>query len=450
VLTLILWSDIMRQYQGEFEFYQEKELKYNFEGGNLSSDGGMLLVREFDEKIGFTDKVASLITDKRNPNFIDYEIIDMLRERLYFLIAGYEDCNDVKSLKDDPAFNAILKNSDKQSDEIMASQPTLSRFENRIEWSDIKDIMRWMIDFWLDQFDTAPCELTLDFDTTDDPCHGHQQMALFHGYYKQRMYHPLIVTCNGHIVLSLLRPGLYHANKYTHWILSFIVDRIKNKYPNVKLSFRADSGLASPKIYTFLEKNSIDYVIGMITNKNLKQKNESLIKKAKDQFQSTSEKARLFQSFEYKAESWENPRRVIAKAEYTPKGGNNRFVITNKTDTPFDIYDGFYCQRGCMENDIKAVKNTCFADRLSCHSFKANQFRLILSTLAHQLLQYMRPMFQDTPLVKMSLDSIRLRLLKVAVQVTQSSRKLWFRFCSAFPYQTHFSVIHEHILAFSP
>jgi len=436
--------------QRQFKFYQDQELRYNFEGGDLSSDGGMVLVREFDEKIGFTDKVASLITDRRNPDFIDYEIIDILRERLYFLIAGYEDCNDVNALKEDATFNVILKNTGKKSEEVMASQPTLSRFENNIEWNDIKDIMRWMIDFWLAQFDAVPNELILDFDTTDDPCHGHQQMALFHGYYNQNMYHPLIVTCNGQIILSLLRPGLYHANKFTHWILSFIVDRIKAIYPNVKLSFRADAGFASPKIYRFLETHNIDYVIGMITNKTLKTTNSSLIQEAKTQFQSTSENARLFQSFEYKAESWEKPRRVVAKAEYTQKGENNRFVLTNKTGSAFDIYDGFYCQRGCMENDIKAVKNACFADRLSCHSFKANQFRLMLSTLAHQLLHYMRPMLRDTPLANMSLDSIRLRLFKVAVQVIKTTRKLWFKFCSSFPYQTYFHLVHQHILAFSP
>ena len=162
------------------------------------------------------------------------------------------------------------------------------------------------------------------------------------------------------------------------------------------------------------------------------------------------EKSRLFQSFEYKADSWDKSRRIIAKAEYTEKGENNRFVATNKTDSPFEIYDGCYCQRGCMENDIKAVKNTFFADRLSCHTFKANQFRLIISTLAHQLLEYMRPLLQGTPFERMSMDSIRLYLFKVAVQVKETSRKLWFRFCSAFPYQTHFHIIHEHILGFSP
>jgi hypothetical protein len=440
----------MNQNQGEFEFYQETELRYNFEGGDLSSDGGMLLVREFDEKIGFSRDISALIGDKRKSGSIEYEMIDMIRERVYFFCAGYEDCNDVNYLKTDPTFKAILKNETKKSNKIMASQPTLSRFENSIDWTDIKKMMRGMIDFWLNQFDKDPDELTLDFDTTDDPCHGHQQMAMFHGYYKQTMYHPLIVTCDGDIVLSLLRPGLYHSNKCTHWIVSFIVERIKAKYPHVKLSFRADSGFASPKIYAFLETNHIDYVIGFGSNNTLKTRNESLILEAKHQFETTSEKSRLFQSFDYQAESWNTTRRIVAKAEYTQKGANNRFVVTNKTGAPVDIYDGFYCQRGCMENDIKAVKNACFADRLSCHSFKANQFRLILSTMAHQLLQYMRTMLKNTPLATMSIDTIRLRLFKVAVQVIKTTRKLWFRFCSSFPYQTHFLTIHQNILNFSP
>jgi hypothetical protein len=436
--------------QLKFEFYQEGNLRYDFKGGELSSDGGMLLVREFDEKIGFTKKIAKLISDSRNPELIDYEIIDMLRERLYFMIAGYEDCNDVSYLKKDKAFQVILKNITKKSKEIMASQPTLSRFENNIKWKDIKNIMRFMVKFWLDQYKKEPKTIIVDCDTTADPCHGHQQLSLFHGYYKQNMYHPLVISCNGQIIFSLLRPGRYHANKFTHFVLSFLIKMIKEKYPDTKIKFRADSGFASPKIYKLLEEENVEYVIALITNKVLKEKNKELINKAEKEYESNQQKSRLFQSFKYKADSWEKEKIVIAKAEYTDKGENNRFVVTNSTKEAEYLYSKFYCQRGESENNIKDFKEVFSVDRLSCHKFKANQLRMLLSTMAYQLIYYMQKVLRKTPFANMSIQSIRLNLFKVAVQVKQTSRKIWFHFCSAFPYQKYFRCIHQKIIYHSP
>jgi hypothetical protein len=443
----------MENNQLKFEFFQEAECRYDFEGGELSSDGGLMLIREFDEKFGFTKKISGCIADWRHPIFRQYEIIDLLRERVYFLASGYEDCNDEKYLRADPVFQAALRNPNKLwKDSIMASQPSLSRFENHMKWRDMKIIIEKQIEIWLDSLGKNPSTIILDADTTDDPCHGNQQLSLFHGYYGQYIYYPLIISCNGMIVLGLLRPGLYHSNKMTRFVLSYLIKKIRSRFGNIQIQLRADSGFATPRIYEFLEQNNIQYAIGLITNKTLLKKNAELAQQAKNNYESTGEKQRYFQAFEYQADSWTKFRTVIAKAEYMENGANNRFIVTNiesSSEIIFNVYDDFYIGRGESENWIKELKNAFFADRLSCHKFNANQFRLILSILAHQLLFYMRQnCLKDTLLETVSTDTLRLKLFKIAVQIKRSVRRLWFHFCSAYPYQNLFQKIHQNILAF--
>jgi len=435
----------------EFEFFQKeksKKLSYDFKGGDLSSEGELLLLRELDEKLGFSQEITECIKDRRNPDYITHKMSDLVTERVYMMIQGYEDCNDAKYLKSDPTFKALkaLLNRTK-SDEDLASQPTLCRLENRVDRHDIKKMIGYQIDRWLASYEAVPDEIVLDIDSTDDPTHGKQQMTLFHGYYGQYMYHPLIVGCDGYVIFSYLRPGTNHASRKVIPLLRFLLKKIRERFPNVRLKLRADAGFSIPRLIDFLEAENIQYAIGLITNKCLVRENEVFIQKAQMAFDQSNEKQRIFHSFEHKVESWPCSRTVIAKAEVMSQGTNNQFLVSNILDTPDFIYDTFYTQRGQYENDIKELKAGVHADRLSCHRFIPNQFRLTFSTFAYQLMFYFKRVLKNTELESATIQTIRLTLFKVAVRVQQSVRRLWFNFTSSFVHQDLFQLIHQKILA---
>lgn len=432
----------------EFEFFQKgksKKLSYDFKGGDLSSEGGLLLLREFDNKLGFSQRVTDCIVDRRNPDYITHDMVDLIRERLYMLVQGYSDCNDAKYLRRDPTFKAILNRV--ESDPDLASQPTLCRLENRMTRQELKKMIVTQIELWLDSYETVPDEIILDVDSTDDPTHGAQQLALFHGYYDQYMYHPIIFGCGGNVIFSYLRPGRRHASRGVIPLMKFLLKHIRNRFPNVKIKLRADSGFAIPRFFDFLEDNTIQYAIALVTNKRLVKKNEPFIEKAKRAFNRTQNKQRLFHSFEHHVDSWTKTRRGIAKAEVMAQGTNNRFLITNIDDDPQTIYDDFYCGRGDAENDIKELKLGCHADRLSCHKFKTNFFRLVLSTFAYQLIHYFKSILVKTEFESATIQTIRLHLFKVAVRVHHSVRRLCFNFTSSFVHQNLFVQLHQKILA---
>lgn len=432
----------------EFQFFQAKKCKkinYDFKGGDLSSEGGLLLLREFDDKLGFSQGISDCIVDRRNPDYITHEMEDLVRERLYMLLQGYSDCNDATYLKTDPTFKAVLGRV--ESDPDLASQPTLCRLENQVTRPELKALIVYQIERWLDSYKTTPNEIVLDIDSTDDPAHGKQQLALFHGYYDQYMYHPIIFGCGGNVIFSYLRPGRHHASRGVIPLLKFLIKHIRNRFPNVKIKLRADSGFAIPRFFDFLEENNIQYAIALITNKRLIKKNEPFIKKAQKAFNRKGEKQRLFHAFMHDVDSWRKARRVIAKAEVMAEGTNNRFLVSTIDDEPHVIYDDFYTQRGDSENDIKELKLGCHADRLSCHKFQANFFRLVLSTFAYQLMHYFKSILVNTEFETATIQTIRLHLFKVAVRVHRSVRRLWFNFTSSFVYQDLFVHLHHKILA---
>ena len=432
----------------EFEFFQKgksKKLSYDFKGGDLSSEGGLLLLREFDNKLGFSQRVTDCIVDRRNPDYITHDMVDLIRERLYMLVQGYSDCNDAKYLRRDPTFKAILNRV--ESDPDLASQPTLCRLENRMTRQELKKMIVTQIELWLDSYETVPDEIILDVDSTDDPTHGAQQLALFHGYYDQYMYHPIIFGCGGNVIFSYLRPGRRHASRGVIPLMKFLLKHIRNRFPNVKIKLRADSGFAIPRFFDFLEDNTIQYAIALVTNKRLVKKNEPFIETAKRAFNCTQNKPRLFHAVMHDVDSWKKTRRVIANAEVMAEGTNNRFVVTHMDDEPQVIDDDFYTQRGDSENNIKELKHGCHADRLSCHKFRANFFRLVLSTFAYQLMHYFKVMLVNTEFDTATIQTIRLHLFKVALRVHRLVRRLWFNVTSSFVYQDLFVQRHQKILA---
>jgi hypothetical protein len=432
-------------YQQNFNFFQDPKLTYDFEGGKLSSDGGILLIRELDEYTGISKAFAACIKDWRKQEFIDHSMIELIRERMYYLAAGYEDCNDANDLRHDPVFKLSAADH-KEQDIPLSSQPTLCRLENNIDRRDIKRMAEVLVSDWLSGYDKIPAEIVLDIDSTDDPTHGGQQLAFFHGYYDQYMYHPLIISCNSNVILSILRPGNCHASSKIISVLKYLMKRIRNRFPKVKITLRADAGFAIPRLFDYLENEQVNYAIGLITNSVLVEKNKKLMKKANGLYEKEQQKQRLFQAFSYQAGSWKKVRRVIAKAEYTEKGENNRFIVTNMGKTPQILYDIFYVQRGESENWIKELKLGFYADRLSCHTFIANQFRLFLSVATHRLIHYLKKLLKGTSLAGATVDQIRLKLFKVAVRVKETTRRIWLHFCSSYPYRDLFVNLHSSIL----
>lgn len=425
-----------------------KEIIACFDGGRMTSDGGGLLLREIDESYGVTASAAFSIHDRRDRKRTLHDIVALLRQRIFSIALGYEDANDAHTLKSDPALK-IMSGRLPETGADLASQPTISRFENRVTSRDLRRLADFLADLYIRTHPDSPPWIVMDMDATDDPTHGNQQLSFFHGYYEQHMYHPLLIFdgLDGFPLAAILRPGNVHASKAAISVLKRLIKKLKKVYPRTHILLRADAGFAIPALYRFLEKQSVSYVIGMITNNRLREKVEHLTVQAQQAFEQTGQKQRLFTSFRYKADSWKRSRRVVAKVEWLSKGPNQRFVVTNLTGPHSTIYDDIYVLRGEAENRIKELKIDLKADRLSCHRFQANQFRLSLHTTAYCLFWLLRRHLQGTELSAAQAGTIRLKLLKIGARVRQTSRRVWFHMASSYPYQSLFVRLLDNIRA---
>ena len=419
-----------------------------FDGGRTTSDGGGLLLREIDKRYGVTDTIAAVLHDPRDPERTVHALSTLVKQRIFSIALGYEDANDADALKGDPAIK-IMSGRLPESSADLASQPTISRFENRVNRRDLLHLADRLVELYLRTHPGSPAWIVLDMDSTDDPTHGCQQLSFFHGYYDQHMYHPLLVFdgLDGFPLAAVLRPGNVHASKAAVSILKRLIGKLQKAYPRSSILFRADAGFAIPAIYRFLEEHHVSYVIGLITNNRLRKKVEHLTAQAQQAFERTGCKQRSFTSFGYKADSWKRSRRVVAKVEWLPKGLNQRFVVTNLRSSPRTVYDEVYVLRGEVENRIKELKLDIKADRLSCHRFQANQFRLLLHTTAYCLFWLLRRHLKGTELSAAQAGTIRLKLLKIGARVVQSSRRVWFHLASGYPYQPLFARLVEDIRA---
>ena len=325
-----------------------------------------------------------------------------------------------------------------ESDGDLASQPTLSRFENRVTAKDLRRLSDRLLELYLKTHPGPRKVIVLDMDGTDDPTHGRQQLSFFNGYYAEHMYHPLLVFDgrDGFPLAAVLRPGNTHSSRGALAVLKRLIQKLKQAYPKALILFRADAGFAVPALYSYLEDQpETRYVIGFITNNRLLAKTAPLLSKAQRQYQETGEKQRLFTAFSYQAESWDKPRRIIAKVEYTHLGANQRFVVTNLNRNPQFVYDDIYVLRGDVENRIKELKLEIKADRLSCHRFLANQFRLLLHTTAYCLFWLLRHHLQGTELATAQVNTLRLKLLKIGARIRETSRRIWVHLASGYPYR---------------
>jgi len=424
-----------------FESLFGKKVIADFEGGKITSDAGCLLLREIDKRHGITENLAGILHDPRRPDRILHDNSTMLRQRLFSIALGYEDNNDAAFLRKDPAVKiATDRLQDSSSD--LASQPTLCRLENRVTRKDIRRLSDQLFNLYLKAHPGSRDVVIIDIDSTDDPTHGAQQLSLFHGYFGQHMYHPLLVFdgITGFPMAAVLRPGNSHASHGAKAVLKRLIKKLKQAYPGSTILLRADGGFAVPDLYTLCEKERIYYTIGLITNDRLKARTDDLLDLAVKQFKEIGEKQRLFTSFYYRADSWHRRRRVIAKAECMPEGTNRRFVVTNLRGSAQELYDEIYVHRGDMENRIKELKRHLKADRLSCHRFLANQFRLLLHTFSYCFIWFLRESLQGTELACAQADTLRIKLLKIGARIVQSSRRIWIHMASGYPYKELFAV----------
>lgn len=414
----------------------------DFQGGRLTSDGGALLLREVAERTGLFRDLAAVIPDPRNPVLIVHDQQTMIAQRVIAIALGYEDLNDHGTLRTDPVLQ-LSASKVPDRDVPLASAPTLCRLENRVNRKTLTRMAEVLIKQFIASHTTTPEHLILDFDATDDRVHGRQEGRFFHGYYDHHCFLPLYVFCGDELLVSYLRPSNKDGAKHTRAILKLLVQMLRAAWPEVRITIRGDSGFCRTKLMQWCDSRGIGYVLGLAKNPVLKEKAADEMYWAEKMFERTGEKQRIFGSFSYAAKTWDRKRRVIAKAEYTNKGANPRFIVSNLPGDAQELYDDVYCQRGEMENRIKEQQLGLFADRTSCHRFLANQFRLLLSSAAYVLVQALRrTALVGTEFAKAQVSTIRVKLLKVAARVVVSVRRVVFHLASSYPYQAAFLAIH--------
>jgi len=416
-----------------------REVVGAFDGGQISSDGGLMLMAELDRVYGVTARIAGGIRERRQVAKIQEPLVDMFRQRTYQIVAGYEDCNDAAQMGGD----AVLKlavNRYPESDPDLASQPTLSRFENSVSRTDLYRMSVALAELFIAQ-SRAPQQIILDIDPTVDPTHGSQQLSLFNGFYDTHCYLPVLVfgSADGgphQPVAAVLRSGKASPGVGARQILKRLVAKLREAWPNTRILIRGDSGFALPELYDWCEAEpAVDYLFGLSKNSRLEELIEPHLVTARTQHLLHGAKVRRLRETRYAAHTWPHERRVIMKAEVSDQGDNPRFVVTSlEQGTTDEIYQ-LYADRGDAENRIKELKNDLHADRTSCTRFLANQFRLLLHTTAYALICLLRTQLAGTALATAQAGTLRNKLIKVGVRVRQTVRKVWLHFASAHPFQ---------------
>lgn len=431
-----------------FNFATKKPLKVKFSGLDLSTDSGLLLVKQAEENLKICEGIANSLSDKREQHKVKHPQFQLVSQRIYQIVAGYEDTNDSNYLRHDPIFKIICDKIPRIGAELLASQPTISRLENQITKQEIKAIRRFFVDKFLQNYREAPQQIILDIDGWDALTHGHQQLSLFHGYYGHQIYYPVLINeaKSGYPLILQLRAGNSHAGKGVLGLLRWLFWRLRKAWPNVKIILRGDGGFSLPEILNLCEQKEVKYVFGFSSNAVLKRKINYLLDRARLQYFRTQEKARLFDDVYYAAKTWSKPRRIVMKAEWLKKGANPRFLVTNIETEAEELYDNFYVQRGASsEHRIKELKLGISADRLSCRQFIANQFRLFLCQAAYILMLELRTATQGTRLATAQVSRLRETLIKIAAKVSVSARRILVELAAHCPFADDIQVITQRL-----
>lgn len=427
-----------------------KRLEANFDGGTLTSDAGALLLREVDRRTGIIDRVVGALREWRDPRYVVHALGDLVRQRVFQIALGYEDADDADALRGDPALKAACERLPISGPDL-ASQPTLSRLENRVSRTQLLRLAYALGDTFIASFTTPPQQLLLDIDDTEDTVHGGQQLALFNAHYGEYCYQPLHLYdgLTGRLITTVLRPGRTPKGSDIVKILQRVVAHLRAAWPEVQILLRGDGHFSTPEVHAFCRDQGLWFVLGQGTNATLKTLVAPLLAQAQTLYEATtaSPPVRLFTQFDYQASTWSQPLRVVAKAEVSSLGTNVRFVTTNlQTGLPSFIYGQAYAGRGQMENYIKNHKTFLHSDRTSCHRFEANQFRLLLHSAAYMLLHALQDLLlAGTRLQQAYFDTLQLRLLKVGARVVERATVIRFHFPTSFPLQDLYRLINTRL-----
>lgn len=409
----------------------------DFSAEEISSDGSVVLLDKIEREHKLIKYFSKLIPDHRDQSLVQHSMEKMLKQRVFLMMQGYDDANDVAQLKHDPLLKDVLGGD-------LASQPTISRFENSFDKQSIFSLCNAWVDRYVDSLKGRE-RIVIDVDATDDATYGRQQMSMFNGYYGQFMYNELFFHDGdtGQIIVPVLRPGNSHSNKWYVSILKRIVKKIRAQHPEMKIIIRADSGFSCAPFYQLADDYQLDYTVGLASNEVLK-KRVSRVKSAVEHLhQSLGKKHQHFISFQYQAKSWHKPQRCYSKIESTGLGMNVRHIISNLSEKDArEIYFGFYVKRGeASENRIKEVKNMCFSDRLSNHGFWSNFFRLLISSLAYEMFLLLKKMIKKTTFQtarKWQIDTIRAAILKIGATIKVTKRRIYYHLSKSFVNQKLF------------
>jgi hypothetical protein len=459
----------------DFPRLGRRQVTADFGGGDISSDGGALLLRQAEQLTGILRQFAACFTDHRDPALIEHTVEELVAQRVYALALGYEDLNDHDDLRRDPLLATVIGKADptggsrrrrRDRGKALAGKSTLNRLELTPAGADggsrykkvrcrTHDVERLFVDLFLQAHAAPPERIVLDLDATDDPVHGRQLGRFFHGYYKAYCYLPLYIFCGDHLLCARLRPADIDACAGSVKHLRRIVAQVRGAWPGVKIVIRADSGFCREEILRWCEDNGVDYVIGLAKNPRLTAAIAAELEQVRGRFEATRQPARAFAELRYRTlDTWSRERRVVAKAEHLAKGPNPRFVVTSlsiEDRAAQPLYERDYCGRGEMENRIKEQQLHLFADRTSAHTMRANQIRLFFSSIAYVLLEALRRLgLAGTELAEAQCQTIRRKLLKVGALVRVTVRKVWVKLSSGSPYAAAFRRAHANLARWRP
>ncbi len=432
---------------------RRKKVTASFDGGLISSDGGLVLLREVERRLGLAELLAGCLRDRRDPALVTHGLAGMLRFRMLAIACGYEDADDCDTLRCDPLFKLAVGRTP-ESGHDLCSQPTMSRLENMPSRIETARMTAALVDTFCRSFPHAPATITLDIDDTCDPVHGHQQLSLFHAHHDTRCFLPIHVyhVESGKPVVVFLRPGKTPSGREVRTVLKHLVRRIRRHWPRTRIIFRGDSHYGRPEAMAWCEDNGVDYIFGLAGNRRL----DALAAAVADDLkvrraEAGAEKMRSFTAVAYAAKSWQRERHVVARLEATTRGFDARYVVTSLKGEARHLYEDAYCIRGQAENLIKLHKVQLASDRTSCQSPVANQVRLVLHTAAYWLMLGIRDAIPAaSPLAKAEFATLRLRLLKLGARVIEKAARIRIQFASACPDATLFRLLAGRLATAGP
>jgi hypothetical protein len=438
--------------QMELASLNGKNLLATFSEPCVTSDAGVLLLRQVELETRLLQQMAPLLRDPRRQSHVQHTMLELLTQRVFQICCGYEDCNDGDTLKSDPAFMIAAERDPLESQ--LASQPTLSRLENSISRKDLVRIARLFVDHFLSSFDAPPPMIVLDMDPTADTVYGEQQLRFFNAFEDEYCFMPFHVYegLSGKLITTVLRPGKTPTASEIKSILKRLIKRIRARWPNTRIVFRADSHHTKPEVMDWLEENAVEFATGLQANSTLKKLFGETIAQAEKRYKRWGEPVRLFSSASYAAKSWKGERRVICRVLVSSQGTDTRYIVTSfEHSAEKFLYEVIYSGRGRMELMIKDHKCGLHSDRTSCNSPLANQFRLFLHSAAYVLMHRLREKaLAGTELAKAEFGTIRLKLLKIGARVEVLKTRIRFHLGKSYPLQQTFALALQRLSAFSP